>query len=75
MLARYGKIAEQYLIGARRCFRDQKHNGYIAASFGSKWNSVCMCQSVHTEYNHISHFLQEMALRGMAIRGRLRGVG
>ena len=31
--------------------------------------------SAHMEDNHISHFLQEMALRGMAIRGRHRGVG
>ena len=75
MLARYGKIAEQYLSGARRCFRDQKHNGCIFASFGYKKNSVWMCHSAYMEYNHISHFLQEMALRGMAIRKRLRGVG
>ena len=35
----------------------------------------CVCHSAYMEYNHISHFLQEMALRGMAIRKRLRGVG
>ena len=46
-----------------------------AASFGSKWNSVWMCHLAAVEYDHFSHFLQEMALRGMAIRGRLRGVG
>ena len=34
-----------------------------------------MCHLADAEYDHFSHFLQEMALRGMAIRGRLRGVG